>query len=173
MVTKFSSALLVLATTCAVAGASEWKKDYGKALAATRADSRPLLIVLDDPSDPNAAVSEDQLQPAGEQKELLASYERCHVDISTEYGKRVADAFKAKEFPFAAIIDKTGSVVLHKTAGKISDAEWEKTLATYQAGERSSTISHATFYRGEMGVNTSVVSPSYCPSCQRRAQMGF
>ena len=58
--------------------------------------------------------------------------------MSTAYGKKVADAFKAKEFPFAAIIDKTGSVVLCKKAGKVSDEEWQETLATYQTGERTS-----------------------------------
>ena len=113
---------------------AEWQSDYGKALAASQADSRPLLIVFDDPSDPAAAASEDQLIAKGEQKQLLGAYERCHVDVSTEYGKRVADAFKATEFPFAAIIDKTGSVVLCKKTGKVSDKEWQATLSTYQSG---------------------------------------
>ena len=145
----------------------EWQSDYGQALEASRAEARPLLIVLDNPSDPQAAAEEEQLTAEGEQVELLNAYECCHVDVSTEYGKKVADAFKAEEFPFAAIIDKTGSVVLCKKTGKVSDEEWQATLATYQNGERVSKI-QTSFFRGD--VDSSVKSPSYCPSCQRKAQ---
>jgi hypothetical protein len=146
---------------------ADWQSDYGKALEASRTGEKPLLIVLDDPSNPAEAAEADQLEAEGKQEELLNAYECCHVDVTTEYGKKVADAFKAKEFPFAAIIDKTGSVVLHKTAGKVSDKEWQDTLATYQSGERTKAI-QTSFFRG--GVSTSVQSPSYCPSCQRKAQ---
>ncbi|QEG34261.1 thioredoxin domain-containing protein [Bythopirellula goksoeyrii] len=152
---------------------AQWQSDYGKALAASQADSRPLLIVLDNPSDPATAASEDQLVAEGEQEELLNAYERCHVDVSTEYGKKVADAFKAKEFPFAAIIDKTGSVVLCKKTGKVSDEEWQKTLTTYQSGVKPLRVEQTSFFRGSEGINTSVVSPSYCPSCQKKAQQGY
>jgi hypothetical protein len=145
---------------------ADWQSDYGKALEASRTGEKPLLIVLDDPSNPAAAA--DQLEAEGKQEELLGAYECCHVDVSTEYGKKVADAFKAKEFPFAAIIDKTGSVVLHKTAGKVTDKEWQDTLATYQNGERTKAIQTSFFRGGE--VTSSVQSPSYCPSCQRKAQ---
>lgn len=150
----------------------DWQSDYGKALEASRTDARPLLIVLDNPSDPQAAAAEDQLVAKGEQEELLSAYECCHVDVSTDYGKKVADAFHAEEFPFAAIIDKTGSVVLCKKTGKVSDEEWQETLATYQNGERSKII-QTSFFRGSEGVTTSVESPAYCPSCQRKAQMGY
>jgi hypothetical protein len=91
--------------------------------------------------------------------------------VTTEYGKRVAEAFRAEEFPFAAIIDKTGSVVLHKTAGKMSDEKWQTTLTTYKTGERKTKALQTSFFRGE--VSSSVQSPSYCPSCQRRAQQGM
>lgn len=152
---------------------AEWQSDYGQALAASQAESRPLLIVLDNPNDPQAAVSEEQLSAEGGQEELLNAYERCHVDVTTEYGKKVADAFKATQFPFAAIIDKTGSVVLCKKTGKISDQEWQKTLTTYQSGEKPLRVEQTSFFRGSEGINTSVVSPSYCPSCQKKAQMGY
>ncbi len=149
---------------------AEWQSDYGKALAATQADSRPLLVVLDNPSDPATAVSENQLAPEGEQEELLNAYERCHVDVSTEYGKKVADAFKATKFPFAAIIDKTGSVVLCKKTGKVTDKEWQATLSAYQSGEKPMRVEQTSFFRGKDGIDTSVVNPSFCPSCQRKAQ---
>lgn len=171
MVELLTMTVIAFSTVGVSADAVQWQSDYGKALAASRADARPLLIVLDNPSDPKSAVKESQLAAAGEQEELLGAYECCHVDVTTEYGKKVADAFKAEEFPFAAIIDKTGSVVLHKTAGKMSDKKWQKTLATYKAGERQTKTIQTSYYRGE--ATSSVLSPSYCPSCQRRAQQGM
>lgn len=171
MVELLTMTVIAVMTAGVATDAVEWQSDYGKALEASRADSRPLLIVLDNPSDPQAAAAEDQLAAEGEQEELLGAYECCHVDVTTEYGKKVADAFKAEEFPFAAIIDKTGSVVLHKAAGKVSNEEWHATLATYKTGERTKVIQTSFFRGGE--VTSSVQSPSYCPSCQRRAQQGM
>lgn len=168
MVELFVMSVIAFSTLGVSTDSADWESDYGKALEASRTGEKPLLIVLDDPSNPAAAAETDQLEAEGEQEELLGAYERCHVDVSTEYGKKVADAFKAEEFPFAAIIDKTGSVVLHKTAGKVSDEEWQDTLATYKSGERSKTIQTSFFRGGE--VTSSVQSPSYCPSCQRKAQ---
>lgn len=169
MIEFLAMTVVAISTWGVSADSVQWQSDYGKALEASRADARPLLIVLDDPSDPAASAEEDQLVAEGEQEELLTAYECCHVDVSTEYGKKVADAFKAEEFPFAAIIDKTGSVVLTKKSGKVSDEEWQTTLATYKSGERSKAVQTA-FYRGKEGINTSVKSPSYCPSCQRKSQ---
>jgi hypothetical protein len=171
MVEFLTMSVIAFSTVGVSADAVQWQSDYGKALAASRADARPLLIVLDNPSDPQAAAEEDQLAAEGEQVELLGAYECCHVDVTTEYGKKVADAFKAEEFPFAAIIDKTGSVVLHKTAGKVSDEKWQATLAAYKTGERKAKALQTSYFRG--GVSSSVQSPSYCPSCQRSAQQGM
>jgi hypothetical protein len=169
MIEFLTMAVIAFSTAGVSADAVQWQSDYGKALEASRNGARPLLIVLDNPSDPQAAAEEDQLAAEGEQQELLSAYECCHVDVTTEYGRRVADAFNAQEFPFAAIIDKTGSVVLCKKTGKVSDEEWQQTLAEYKSGERTKAIQTA-FYRGKSEVNTAVQSPSYCPSCQRRAQ---
>jgi len=177
-------AIAAIAVSSAVAATQpvEWQADYGKALAATRTDDRPLLVVLDVPSDPKSAIEDQQLQAAGEQ----SAYQLCHIDASTEYGQKVAKVFHAEKFPFTAIIDKSGSVVLHKKQGQLSDSEWKETLATYKSGERPSPVSHTTAYRGESpsssfstgtfsipSASPAVVSPSYCPSCQRAGQQSF
>jgi hypothetical protein len=164
MVELVTLAVLALASAGVSADSVEWQSDYGKALEASRSEARPLLIVLDkDSAEP------DQLAAEGDQEELLGAYECCHVDVSTAYGKKVASAFKAKEFPFAAIIDKTGSVVLTKKTGEVTDEEWQSTLTTYKSGERKTKAMQTSFFRGGE-VTSSVQSPSYCPSCQRKAQ---
>ena len=169
MVSLLTAALITVSTFAASAvstgiDASGWQTNYGKALAATREDNRPLLVVLDVPGDPEEAAEETQLELDGEQGELLESYQLCHVDVSTKYGKKVAEAFRAKEFPFTAIIDKTGSVVLMKQEGQISQDKWEQTLAKYQSGEQKQ--SYTAFYRGN---EMTTVSTSGCKSCQLRA----
>jgi hypothetical protein len=170
MVSILTAALMALGTLTASAistgsDTAEWQADYTKALAATRQDDRPLLVVLDVPSDPKAAAEAEQLEIEGEQGKLLESYQLCHVDASTKYGKIVADAFRAKKFPFTAIIDKTGSIVLLKKAGQVSNDEWQETLAKYQKGEKSSATYSTSFYRG----SSTAITPSGCTSCQLKA----
>ena len=84
-----------------------WEVSYGKALEASRADKSPLLVVLDKPNSEEARI-EPALLGDGKQAELRP-YRLCHVDVTTEYGQKVAKAFNAKSFPHVAIIDKTGS----------------------------------------------------------------
>ena len=173
MISTLTAALITFGSLTASAvstgaDAVQWQADYGKALAATRQDDRPLLVVLDVPSDPKSAVETEQFEFEGEQGKLLESYQLCHVDVSTKYGKKVADAFRAKQFPFTAIIDKTGSVVLLKKAGQISDDEWQETLAKYQKGEQSTKTYTTSFYRGGSD-ETKAITPSGCTSCQLKA----
>ena len=171
MVSSLAAVVVAISSLAAssVSGTTdlEWQSDYAKALEATRHNDRPLLVVLDVPGDPQEALETKQLDTKGEQSALLGAYQLCHVDVSTEYGKKVADAFRAKQFPFTAIIDKTGSVVLVKKAGQISSDEWEETLATYQSGVQS-TKTYTTLYRG--GVESaSTISNGGCKACQLKA----
>ena len=86
------------------------------------------------PGDPQEAVETEQLDTNGDQGELLGNYQLCHVDTSTEYGKKVAEAFRAKEFPFTAIIDKTGSIVLTKKEGQLSQRRMGKHVSQVSIG---------------------------------------
>lgn len=164
-------ALLASSSIAATEAPSQWQSDYGKALAATRADNRPLLVVLENPGDPNAAVESNQMATEGPQAELLSAYQLCRIDVTTDYGKKVAKAFGAEQFPFTAIIDETGSYVLHKQMGQLTDTEWQETLGSYKRGLRKLSVQHTSLFRGDSftpGATNQVVSPSYCPSCQKR-----
>ena len=148
MIHFLSAAVVLVGSMTAATSSTTWQADYGKALAATRTDPKPLLIVLDDPSDPQLSFESKQLEMTGKHSGLLNAYRRCHIDISTDYGKKVAEVFGAKQFPFTAIIDKTGSFVLCKKSGQLSQSQWQETLATYQKGVRPSSLIRTTFYRG-------------------------
>src|SRR3954464_171738 len=130
--------------------APHWEGSYGKALEETRAGQDPLLVVLDKPNSKEARIepallSEDKV--GGDNSKLLRPYRLCHVDVTTEYGQKVAKAFHAKEFPHVAIIDKTGSMGIFKKTGKVDSAEWEKILTSHKSGDRPAT-------------------KGYCPNCQ-------
>lgn len=163
----FLAIATIAASSFAVTPAKvKWQADYGKALAATRSDQRPLLVVLDNPADPQAAFDGKLLAADGEQAELLKSYRLCRVDVSTEYGQKVAEAFGATQFPHTAIIDKTGSTVLFKKPGRIAGEEWQSTLTKFEKGVKPQTV----FFRGNtiLGAQSSR-DISNCPSCQRKA----
>ena len=184
MINLVATASMLLSAIATDSNPVRWEADYGKALAATRSNDRPLLVVLDIPADTDSSFSSEQLNTKGKQAKLLSSYQLCHVDASTKYGQKVAEVFKAEKLPFAAVIDKTGSIVLCKKVGQLSSDEWKNILTTFEKGERSTAITHTTGYREKKtsdknsstrmfdneNPSTTIVSPSYCPSCQLKAQ---
>jgi hypothetical protein len=159
MIHLLATVIIGLSALTATPKPLSWQVDYGKALAAARTGQRPLLVVLDAPK--NDASKDGQksvnkkLMVDQTRSELLKAYQRCHVDVTTEYGKKVAKVFGATQFPLKIIIDKTGSTILCKKSGHISDREWNETLATYQKGEPIRTgIRHTTFFRADGTLDT-------------------
>ena len=176
MMSYIATATLAVGLLATTPQAPQWQASYGKALQATREGDQPLLVVLDKPNSEDARVEPTLLSEgsiSGQPVESLKPYQLCHVDVTSEYGKKVADAFHATSFPHVAIIDKTGSVIIHRQTGKIDAAGWEKMLTEYKAGQRASakTVSHVS-YKPVEGVtyegSTSAISKPYCPSCQAR-----
>ncbi len=177
MLASLTTAMAALALTAASPQAPHWEADYGKALEQTRADDRPLLIVLENTADEKQQLNVDS------DKELLAAYDLCRVDVSTEYGKKVAEAFKAEKFPFTAIIDKSGVVILHKQTGAVTSSSWKATLTKYQKGERAVryTVAKPVVNEASISIEASSSStpvyyspqpsyynpPSDCPNCRR------
>ena len=163
MVNFVATATLAISMMAASPKAPQWDRSYGKALEATRAGQDPLLVVLDKPDSKDASVDPELLSEdnaSGDNSKLLSPYRLCHVDVTTDYGKKVAAAFRAKEFPHVAIIDKTGSVVIFRKSGQVKADEWKEILTQNKSGERSSPISHVTLKpTGE--------NQPYCPNCQR------
>lgn len=163
MVNFIATATLAISMMAAAPKAPQWDSSYGKALEATRAGQDPLLVVLDEPNSKDASVdpallSEDN--SSSDASKLLGPYRLCHVDVTTDYGKKVAAAFHAKEFPHVAIIDKTGSVVIFRKSGQVKADEWKEILTQNKSGERSSAMTHVTLKpTGE--------DRPYCPNCQR------
>jgi hypothetical protein len=178
MITYLATAVLAVMSVTASPQPIHWESDYGKALEATRADNQPLLVVLDKPRAKRARLDPALLcegSAASKENQELRAYRLCHVDVKTKYGQKVAEAFHANAFPFTAIIDRTGSVIIFSKVGKISASQWEDMLSTHKDGNRpgSTAISHVSYKMSGDSVtiekpSTSVSNDSYCPSCQRR-----
>ena len=176
MVTTLATAILAVSFLAAKSEAPQWQSDYGKALEATKAEEKPLLVVLDKPADKDARIDPALLSEgaaSGNEEKLLSPYQLCHVDVSTDYGKRVAKAFRAKEFPHTAIIDRTGSFVLFSQTGRMKSDQWEHALVSFRKGTRDGRMTHVSFKQN--GDSLEFETPSearqgkpYCPSCQKK-----
>ncbi|MEX2188241.1 MAG: hypothetical protein WD875_15650 [Pirellulales bacterium] len=137
-------AALALATGVLAQGATpEWKASYAEAYHAGRNGRRPVLVVIDKPAE--AAYRVDQASFArgevnADERALLANYELCHVDASTEYGQKIAKSFGATQFPYVAITDRRVDVLLVERTGRMSQDQWMATLAKYSTGERAEPV---------------------------------
>ena len=119
---------------------TEWHSDYGKALAETKKVSRPLFIVLEEPEQ-----TANVKQVSTSESKEHADYVLCRVDVTTDYGKKVAAAFKTTSFPYIAVIDKSGKTILHSESGEMSEKSITSTLAKYSRTEtQSRTVSSST-----------------------------
>ncbi|MEQ8848239.1 hypothetical protein [Botrimarina sp.] len=185
MLTTWMLVAMVAGLSASEGDTSGWHADYGAALAETKHEAQPLLVVLDDPSDEANRLDPDLLK--AESGALpLDSYALCRVDVSTDYGKQVAEGFKVTSFPHVAIIDKSGSVILRRVSGDVSLAEWKRVLSLHAEGDR---LGQTRYTVAKQVVDSPVATqpaatPSfsaptfsspmnasprpYCPSCQLR-----
>jgi len=113
-----------------------WHSDYGVALAETKEQGKPLLVVLENPDDEPSRIHQVSLARHSDRDELLEKYVLCRLDVRTEHGKKMAAAFKAQRVPHTVVIDKSGRWQIFKKTGRLSDGEWTTTLAKHQRGER-------------------------------------
>jgi hypothetical protein len=114
-----------------LAAPSGWSQDYGDCLRRAAAEGRPLLVMLERSEGPvrPASAAETVDDPT-----LLAGYVLCRVDVSTRYGAELARSFHASEFPFTAIIDRTGHRQIYRRSGQIPAGEWKTVLAAHRQG---------------------------------------
>ncbi len=134
----FLASVALVATMLAQSvSASEWNDNYGDALKDARAVQKPLLVVIDEPSNPKGRVEQVNFTNDTTQTELLSSYRLCHIDASTPYGKKIAKAFGAKSFPYTAITDKTSKVLIFERSGSFDTQDWVATLIKHRKGERA------------------------------------
>ena len=167
----------------AVTGSNDlsWSTNYGKAKTEAKTAERPLLIVMEDPSKPETRLNETEFTSAGRNAELLKKYQLCRIDVTTEYGRKVAEAFKASEFPYTACTDKTASFITYRGAGQMTSESWESVLSAHSDGAMTTSEVHQTYrpvFEQQSPIKSATpvytipsyqdpYSPNYCPNCVR------
>jgi hypothetical protein len=166
LMAAMASASLAVATT----GDLQWSDHYANAKRQAAAEQKPLLVVLEDSTKPEGRFDQQSLASQESQVKLLQNYQLCRMDVGTEYGKRVAAAFGAKEFPFTAITDKSANYITFETSGTMSSEQWEQTLTHRMDGHLGDpTLQRVEASKIITSWPTDVIqsSPSYCPNCVR------
>ena len=93
----------VASTTVKTSKELKWSNHYAKAKDAARTANRPLLVVIENSKDPAQRFAAERLAANEKQRQLMRRFELCKVDVSTEYGKRVAQAYNADILPLSLI----------------------------------------------------------------------
>lgn len=112
-----------------------WHSDYGVALTETRQQRRPLLVVLEDRSNAEQQLEQVAFDSQWSATNDLKNYTLCRIDVSTDYGKRVAKAFRATQFPLTVIIDNRAQTILYSRAGQLSPTTWQAALQRNRSGQ--------------------------------------
>ncbi|MCA9212390.1 MAG: thioredoxin family protein [Planctomycetales bacterium] len=147
----------------------EWKTHYGQAKKTAQETKRPLLIVLEDPAKPAAKFNDGKLASEAGQKALLENYLLVRVDVSTPYGQKVQEAFRADKLPYTAITDKSAKYITFRGAGSMKPSEWVAALSRHKAGE----VRHATTKPSSKSDGEAASSTNYQPVYQYNSFPSF
>lgn len=121
--------LLAAAGTGMSPRSSRWNTNYGDALAAARCAQRPLIVVLEEPTAESGrlkALADARIQP------VLKHYEVCRVDITSDYGRKVAEVYGAHSVPYSVITDKNCRQIVYRGEGNFTSEYWLSTLETHK-----------------------------------------
>lgn len=106
-----------------------WQKHYDSAKEVAQAKARPLVVVLENPSRKSEKIDESKLQEKNRKTLAKERFELVRVDVNTDYGKKVAEAFGATKFPFTAVTDKKSRHIVYRKQGQMTSTDWTFALA--------------------------------------------
>ncbi len=105
-----------------------WTCNYPAAVASARQMKLPLLVVLEDCCEKNNRLFQIE-SPEG--MEALRRFCVCRLNVNTPEGKRIADAYRATEFPYTLITDVGCKNIVFRGVGNFSQESWRTTLALH------------------------------------------
>jgi|GEM_PF-3029925 len=106
-----------------------WQKHYDLAKEVAQQKARPLVVVLENPKVNSEKIDETKLCEKKRKQLTTDHFELVRVDVNTNYGKRVAAAFGAKQFPYTAVTDDRSTRIVFRKAGQMSEKDWTLALA--------------------------------------------
>lgn len=135
-VLRILTVLFVLLSSTLLAktnGASQlelkWRRHYDSAKVEAQKAKRPLVVVIEKPDSSQEKIDETKLTPQDRKKITTENFELVRVDATTDYGKRVAEAFGARKFPYTAVTDKQSVKIVFRKEGQMSQKDWTLALA--------------------------------------------
>ena len=138
-----------------------WNDDYGNAKQAAQSSERPMVVVLENPENTGQRLDTDKLSDVNRDRLKSKKYELCRVNVNTAYGKLVAEAFGAKQFPYTAVTDDESKRIVFRKAGQMSQLDWTHALARstpmLSAGDTQLQRHHSVT---EFGVSPVTITPA-------------
>ena len=106
-----------------------WNNDYRNAKQAAQSSERPMVVVLENLENTGQQLDTDKLGDVNRDRLRSKQFELCRVNVNTAYGKLVAEAFGAKQFPYTAVTDEKSKWIVFRKAGPMSQLDWSDALA--------------------------------------------
>lgn len=124
-------AILISGVVSSASGDSglSWKRHYDSAKRIAQAAKKPLVVVLENPKSANQKIDISKLAANDLRMLSKGSFELCRVDATTDYGKKVAAAFGAREFPYTVVTDNKSKRIVFRKPGQMSRKDWTLALA--------------------------------------------
>lgn len=140
--------------------------NYTQAWHAAKGRQRPMLVVLNPPSEDSLApaINGKKLSSDEQLGSLLDSYVLAVIDTGTEHGQQVNELFGSKPLPRIVVIDKEQKTQVFGTSERISEQQLAEVLEHYRSGE--TTPVKFEWARSVLPQ----AAPSNCPSCQQGLQ---
>ena len=127
---------MVLTLLTTTTSAVEWYDSYGQAKAEAEKTNQKLLIVL--------CVGDECLWL---QRRIEQTNEKepedmvfCKVDVTTEYGLKVAKVFNAQKFPITYVTDPGAQILVKKEEGWLTSPSWGKLIGRTVANKTYATV---------------------------------
>jgi len=129
------SALILLSALSGGTREATVYDDYKEAWRAGRAQSLPVLVILN-PGDSRDApsITVDSLRKATHRRELLANYVVAVIDTSTPQGQAVHKLFESPQLPRVSVLDKQQKWQIYRTSRQLSMEDWNLVLDKHQKG---------------------------------------
>lgn len=141
--------------------------NYTQAWHAAKGRQRPMLVILNPPSNDSLApvIDGDKLLTDEQLGPLLDSYVVTVVDTGTEHGKKVNELFGSKPLPRIVVIDNQQKTQVFGTSDRISEEHLAEVLEHYRSGD--TTPVNFEWARSVLPAS----NPTNCPSCQQTWQL--
>lgn len=151
--------LTLLAITGFTGSQLEWSQNYGTAKSLAGRNGQPLLVVLEDSTAQDTRLNEALLKESDHRK-LLKNFKLCRIDVATDYGRQVAKSFKANQFPYTVMIDKSAKFITFRHPGQMEKNQWKDELLAHKDIRIAPQVTtHKPVVHANSGVHSNVERP--------------